>query len=347
MNTQDTAVNAAPHPMPPDVVLSQMIWGGLMQQCICVAVKLGIPDLLAEKPQTVAELATQTETHESSLYRVLRLLASAGVFAKNSDGKFELTPIAELLRKDAPNSMRDFAILLGEDWMWHAWLELMYSVKTGEVAHEKVQGMSSFEYFEKNEKAGKVFNRAMTNLSQMVVPAIVEAYDFSGAAKIVDIAGGHGFLLSGILKANPHLHGVLFDLPYVIENAGELLEKEGVASRVELVSGDFFESVAAGGDIYIMKHIIHDWNDGRSVKILQSIHRAMNENGKLLIVEMVVPEGNEPSPSKMLDIEMLVMEGGKERTEKEYRDLLAAADFRLTRIVPTRSPYSIVEAVKS
>lgn len=335
-----------PQQMPPDAVLSQMIWGGLMQQCICVAAKLGIPDLLAEKPQTAAELAAQTETHESSLYRVLRLLASAGVFAENSGGKFELTAIAELLRKDAPNSMRDFTIMLGEDWMWHAWLELMHSVKTGEVAHEKVQGMSSFEFFEKNERAGKIFNRAMTNLSRMVVPVIVEAYDFSGAAKIVDIAGGHGFLLAGILKANPHLQGVLFDLPFVIKNAGELLEAEGVKDRVELITGDFFESVPPGADVYLMKHIIHDWNDEQSVRILKNIHRAMNDNGKLLIVEMVVPVGNEPSPSKMLDIEMLIMEGGKERTEKEYRELLAAANFRLTRIVPTRSPYSMVEAVK-
>jgi len=340
MNINETSI-------PPDAVLSQMIWGGLMQQCICVATKLGIPDLLAEKPQTAGELAAQTDAHESSLYRVLRLLASAGVFTENSGRKFELTPISELLRKDVPNSMRDFAIMLGEDWMWHAWLELMHSVKTGEVAHEKVQGMSSFEFFEKNEKAGRIFNRAMTNLSKMVVPAIVEAYDFSGAEKIVDIAGGHGFLLSGILQANQAARGVLFDLPYVIENAGELLEKEGTATRVELVSGDFFENVAAGGDVYLMKHIIHDWNDAKSVTTLESIHRAMKESGKLLIVEMVVPRGNEPHPSKMLDIEMLVMEGGKERTEKEYRDLLAAADFRLTRIVPTRSPYSIVEAVKS
>jgi ubiquinone/menaquinone biosynthesis C-methylase UbiE len=338
---------AMPLQMPPDVILSQMIWGGLMQQCICVAAKLGIPDLLAEKPQTADELAGRTDTHAPSLYRVLRLLASTGVFAETGEGKFTLTPLSELLRSNVPNSMRDFAIMLGEDWMWHVWLELMHSVKTGEVAHDKVQGMSSFEFFEKNEKAGRVFNRAMTNLSQMVVPAIVEAYDFSGAAKIVDIAGGHGFLLAGILKANPQLQGVLFDLPFVIKNAGELLEAEGVKDRVELVTGNFFESVTSGADIYMMKHIIHDWNDEQSVRILKNIHRAMNDDGKLLIVEMVVPVGNEPSPSKMLDIEMLIMEGGKERTEKEYRELLAAANFRLTRIVPTHSPYSIVEAVKS
>jgi ubiquinone/menaquinone biosynthesis C-methylase UbiE len=347
MNTQDNITNTAPPQMPPDAILSQMIWGGLMQQSICVAARLGISDLLAEKPQTAAELATRTDSHESSLYRMLRLLASAGVFAENVERMFSLTPLSELLRSNTPNSMRDIAIMLNEDWIWQAFGELSYSVKTGATAHHKVQGMGSFEFFEQNKEAGKVFNNAMTNMSKTVVPAIVEAYDFSGFGKLVDIAGGHGYLLAGILKANPNLQGILFDLPYVIENAGELLEEEGVAERTERVSGDFFESVSAGADAYLMKHIIHDWDDEKSIKILQNIHRAMNDDGKVLIVEMVVPETSEPSPSKMLDICMLVMEGGKERTEKEYRELLAAAGFHLTRIVPTKSPFSIVEAIKS
>lgn len=333
--------------LPPDVILGQMIWSGLMQQSICVAARLGISDLLAETPQTAAELAVQTETHESSLYRVLRLLASAGIFAENAEQVFSLTPISELLRSDAPNSMRDIAIMLNEDWMWKAIGELGHSVKTGETAHYKVQGMGSFEFFEQNAEAGRIFNRAMTNMSKTVVPAIVGAYDFSGFGKLVDVAGGHGYLLAGILKANPNLKGVLFDLPYVIENAGELLGEEGVADRTERVSGDFFKSVPAGADAYLMKHIIHDWNDEKSIKLLQNIHQAMNADGKVLIAEMVVPETNEPSPSKILDICMLVMEGGKERTVKEYRELLAAAGFQLTRVVPTKSPFSIVEAVKS
>jgi hypothetical protein len=346
MNIQEN--NAATMPeLPPDAILSQMIWGGLMQQSICVAARMGISDLLAEKPQTAGELAAQTDSHESSLYRVLRLLTSAGIFAENSEQVFSLTPMSELLRSDSPNSMRDIAIMLNEDWMWRAFGELGHSVKTGETAHYKVQGIGSFEFFEQNEEAGKVFNNAMTNMSKTVVPAIVGAYDFSGFGKLVDIAGGHGYLLDGILKASPNLQGILFDLPYVIENAGELLEEEGVAARIERVSGDFFESVPAGADAYLMKHIIHDWDDEKSIKILQNIHRAMNSDGKVLIAEMVVPETSEPSPSKMLDICMLVMEGGKERTEKEYRELLAAAGFHMTHIVPTRSPFSIVEAVKS
>ncbi len=333
--------------LPPEAVLPQMVLGGLMQKSVWTAAKLGVADLLAEKPRTAEELAAATDTHAPSLYRVLRFLAMAGVFVENSDGKFELTPIAELLRSDAVNSMCDYAIMMGEDWIWQAYGELMYSVKTGGVAHEKVQGMSSFEFFAQNEEVGKIFNRAMTNLSLLSAPAIVEAYDFSGIGKLVDIAGGHGLLLAAILKANPHLQGVLFDLPFVIEGASELLESEGVAARTEKVSGDFFESVPAGADAYLMKHIIHDWNDEQSVKILENIRRAMNDDAKVLIAEMVVPRGNEPSPAKALDLVMLTIEGGKERTEKEYRELLEAAGLRLTRVIPTRSPYNIVEAVKS
>ena len=332
-----------PNVPPPDAILMQMLFGALMQRSICLAAKLGIADALAEKPQTAAELAAKTETHGPSLYRVLRTLASAGVFAETADQKFELTPIAALLRSDVPNSMRDFAVMMDEDWIWQAWGELIFSVKTGGVAHEKVQGMSSFEFFAQNVEAGRVFNRAMTNLSLSVIPAIIEAFDFSGVSKLVDIAGGHGLLLAGILKANPQVQGVLFDLPFVIEGAGELLKKEGVRDRVELVAGDFFQSVTSGADAYMMKHIIHDWSDEHSIKILQNIRSAMNENGKVLIIEMVVPEGNEPSPSKALDLLMLVMEGGKERTKEEYRTLLEASGFRLTRIIPTKSPYSVIE----
>lgn len=338
---------AMPQQMPPEAILPQMILGGLMQKSIWVAAKLGIADLLAEKTRNAEELAAATDTHAPSLYRVLRTLASAGVFTENSGGKFELTPIAELLRSDTPNSMRDVAIMMGEDWIWQAYGELMYSVKTGGIAHDKVQGMSSFEFYAQNEEVGEIFNRAMTNLSLLSAPAIVEAYDFSGIGKVVDIAGGHGLLLAAILKSNPHLQGVLFDLPFVIENAGELLESEGVARRTEKVSGDFFESVPAGADVYMLKHIIHDWNDEQSIKILQNIRRAMNEDGKVLIVEMVVPEGNTPSPAKGLDLVMLTIEGGKERTEKEYRELLEAAGLHLNRVIPTRSPFSIVEAVKN
>jgi hypothetical protein len=331
---------------PPDAILMQMLFAPLMQRSICVATKLGIADALAEKPQTAAELATKTETHAPSLYRLLRTLASIGIFAETSDQKFELTPLAELLRKDSPNSMRDTVIMFDEPWLWSASRELTYSVKTGGIAHDKIQGMSSFEFFEKNKEAGEIFYRAMTNMSLMSVPAILEAYDFSEMKTIVDIAGGHGVLLSRVLKSNPQAHGILFDLPHVIHAARELLNKEGISDRVELASGDFFHSLPAGGDGYVMKHIIHDWNDEHCITVLKNIRAVMNEHAKVLIIEMVVPEGNVPSPSKALDLVMLLVEGGKERTAKEYRTLLDASGFQLTRIIPTKSPNSIIEAVR-
>ncbi len=328
---------------PPDAVLMQMLSGALLQQGICVAAKLGIADLLAVQPQTVAELANTTKTHAASLYRVLRALAGAGIFAETAEHTFELTPLAAVLRSDVPNSIRNFAIMMGENWLWRNYGELMHSVTTGDPAQNYVHGIGSFEFFTQNAAAGAVFNRAMTSLSQAVVPAIVASYDFSVARKLVDIAGGHGMLLAEILKANPHMQGILFDLPSVIEGAGALLEKEGVRSRVELASGDFFKAVPTGADVYVMKHIIHDWDDERSISILKSIGAAMNQGGKVLIIEMVVPEGNEPSPAKAMDLQMLIMESGKERTKEEYRRLLEAAGFRLTRIVPTKSPYSVIE----
>jgi hypothetical protein len=332
---------------PPDTILMQMLFGAQMQRSICLAARLGIPDLLAERAQTAEDLAARSGTHTPSLYRLLRTLTSIGIFAENEDKKFELTPISELLRSDIPNSVRDFAVMMGEEWIWQAWGELPYSVKTGGVAHEKAQGMGSFEFFQKNAEAGKVFNAAMTNFTRAIIPAFVEAYDFSGINRLVDVAGGHGLLLAGVLKAKPHLQGVLFDLPFVIEGAGSLLDQEGVRERVEFVSGNFFESVPAGADAYMMKHIIHDWDDESSIKILKNIRSVITENGKVLIIEMVVPEGSEPHPSKALDILMLVMEGGKERTKDEYRMLLEASGFRLTRIIPTKSPYSVIEGERA
>ena len=328
---------------PPEAILSQMLFGALMQQGIYVAAKLGIADLLAQKPQTAEELAAATETHAPSLYRVLRTLAGAGIFAENADNKFELTPIAALLRSDTPNSMRDFALLLGDEWHWRIFSELKHSVKTGETAQAKVFGNELFEHLAQNQQDAETFNRAMTSHSLAAVPAIVEAYDFSGVGKLADIAGGHGILLAGVLKANPQVQGILFDLPTVIKGAGEWLAKEGVGDRVELAAGDFFESVPSSADAYLMKHIIHDWDDERSIKILQNIGAAMNKNGKVLITEMVIPEGNEPSPSKILDLQMLIGTGGKERTKDEYKKLLEASGFKLTRIVPTKSPLSVIE----
>jgi ubiquinone/menaquinone biosynthesis C-methylase UbiE len=236
---------------------------------------------------------------------------------------------------------------MGEEWLWNVMGQMLYSVKTGKPAWARVHGSDAFDYLADNPEHLEIFNRAMTDMTASAAPAIVEAYDFSPFKTIVDIAGGHGYLLSQILKATPGLRGVLFDVEPVIAGAGTILEQEGVTDRVEFAAGNFFESVPSSADAYIMKHIIHDWDDELSNKILRNIARAMSTHAKLLIVEMVVPEGNEPHFSKVMDLGMLVLPGGIERTRAEYHTLLAGADLYLDRIIPTKTPLSIIEAVKA
>lgn len=235
---------------------------------------------------------------------------------------------------------------MGAQWHWSVWGDAIYSVRTGKPAWGHVHGAEVFDYFPAHPEAAQIFNNAMTDMSMGIAAPVVEAYDFSGIETLADIAGGHGYLLSQILKANPQINGILFDMPEVIKGASALLEKEGVAEKVETVAGDFFKSIPSA-DAYIMKHIIHDWDDERCVTILKNIHAAIKGDGKVLIVEAIVPEGNEPHYSKLLDLEMLISPGGLERTAEEYNELVKRAGFQLARIVPTKSPFSIIEAVKA
>jgi hypothetical protein len=331
---------------PPEAILTQMAFGALLTQGIYVVAKLGVADLLAAGPKHVGELAASTGSHERSLYRVLRSLSGAGVFEEVEPKVFGLTPLGELLRSDAQGSIRNGAIFMGEDWHFRVWGNLMYSVQTGRPAWGHTHGAEVFDYFAGNPAQAEIFNSAMTDMSVGVAPFVVEAYDFSGFRTLADIAGGHGYLLARILKANAELSGILFDVPPVIAGASSLLEKEGVAARVERVAGDFFDKVPRA-DAYIMKHIIHDWDDERALTILKNINAAMEPGGRVLIVEAVVPEGNAPHYSKLLDLEMLASPGGIERTAQEYAALLDAAGLRLERVIPTRSPFSIVEAVRA
>lgn len=344
-NTPQHTTTTLP-PTTPAAYLTQLAFGAMVTQALYVVAKLGLADLLAAKPLPVSTLAAETRTNERALYRVLRSLASVGIFQETDPQVFALTPYAAALCSDAPDSMRNGLIFMGEEWHWRVWGNLLQSVETGKPAWGKVHGAEVFDYFVRHPQEAEIFNRAMTDMSVSTAPVIVEAYDFSGSETVADIAGGHGVLLAQVLRANAQLKGILFDMPSVIAGAGPLLEKEGVAARVETVSGNFFESVPAGADIYMMKHIIHDWDDGRCVWILQNIHAVMNPEGKVLLIEAVVPEGNEAHFSKLMDLEMLVSPGGVERTAQEYRELLAQAGFRLTRIIPTASPYSIIEAVR-
>jgi len=302
--------------------------------------------VLAKGARSIDELAAETGAHAPSLYRFMRALAGCGVFAETGERVFALTPTAELLRSDVEGSVRDLAIFMGTDWHWQVWGDAPYTARTGKVAWEHVHGKEVFPYFAEHPAAARVFDNAMTSLSKMVAKAVVEAYDFSSIRKLADIAGGHGSLLAAVIRANPHLKGLLFDVPQVIADAHAYIEAEGLGQAVELASGDFFESVPAGADAYMMKHIIHDWDDARAISILRNCHRAMPADGKLLLVEMVVPKGNEPHFAKIQDLEMMLSPGGLERTESEYRELFAAAGFELRRIIQTASPMSVIEGVK-
>jgi hypothetical protein len=336
----------AEHPasdVPPSVAMLRVISGFWISRAVYIAAKLGIADHLRGGPNTADELAGATGTHAPSLYRVLRALASVGVFYEDEKG-FSLTPLSETLRTDAPGSLRAFATVeLGEEH-YPAWGDLLHSVRTGGIAFDHAFGMPVWKFFELNPDNAKTFNNAMTGMTLAVNEAVLSGYDFSRISKIVDVGGGHGSLLASILKTNPEVKGVLCDVPSVIEGAQSRIEAEGLADRCELMPGDFFEAVPSGGEAYILKWIIHDWDDEKSIIILKNCHRAMTENGKLLLVEGVVPSGSEPHFSKFMDLNMLVMTGGRERTESEYRRLLEAAGFELTRIIPTESPMSVIEA---
>ena len=332
---------------PPDAALMQMLFAPLGAQAIYVAAKLGVADLLANGPKSVEQLAYESISDASALYRVLRALASFGVFAEKDNKIFELTPSAELLRSDIPGSLRDIATFMGEDWHWKVWGQTLYSVRTGKPAWAEVHGKDVFPYFSDNKESARIFDNAMSSISNLATDALLKAYDFSQFGILVDVAGRHGCLLSAIVEATPGLDGILFDQPYVIEGASERLRHSEVLSRLEFQSGDFFVSVPRGGDGYIMKHIIHDWDDERALSILRNIKRAMNPHGKIVLVELVINSDNTPDLGKFVDIEMLVSPGGKERTAAEYEDLFARAGFTLTQIIPTNSPYSVIEGVAS
>lgn len=342
----ETLVNPTEAPsVPPQAITMQIAFGAMMSQALGVAARLGIADLLTAGPRTVSSLAADTSANEGALYRVLRSLSGYGVFRETSPNVFENTPVSDTLRSGVPGSMRNCAIFCSEPWHFQVWANMPQSVMTGDPVWKHALGSDVFDWFAQNPDAAAVFNNTMTEMSEGAAPAVVEAYDFSGIETLADIAGGHGFLLSQILKANPNINGILFDMEQVVDGADILLQKEGVAGRIKKISGDFFREVPSA-DAYIMKHIIHDWEDEKAIQILKNIHAAMNGSGRVLLVEGVVPEGNGPHMSKMIDLEMLTSTGGIERTAGEYGRLFDAAGFRLSRIVPTKSAFDVVEAVK-
>ena len=294
---------------------------------------------------TSEALAAAARAHPGALYRVLRALASVGIFAKDESGFFRTTPIAELLRTDSPESLRAFVIMLGEPESWVAWGDVLHSVRTGKPAFEHAFGVPLFRYMAEHHDAAQIFDEAMTRRSATENAAVVAAYDLAEASTVVDVAGGQGSLLLEILVAFPHLCGVLFDVPHVVDGARRLLRGTDIGSRCRLHAGDFFvDALPAYADVYVLTKVIHDWNDQRAREILQACRRAMSGNARLLLIEPVVPRGNEPSIAKLLDLFMMVWPGGRERTEAEHQALLASAGLDMCRTIPTASALSIIEA---
>lgn len=316
-----------------------------VSQTIHVAATLGIADLLDNGPSSIDDLAEATGTHAPALYRLLRALASVGVFAEDSDGRFGMTPLAEYLRSDISGSVRAFATYIGRPRTWCTWSYLLDSVRTGEPAYPKLHGMSAWDHLAAHPEEGAIFNAMMTSMSAAVVEAVVGSYDFSEIGVLVDVGGGQGTLLAAILASNPSLRGILFDQPQVVGGISSLLEQAGVADRCEVVGGSFFETVPEGADAYLLKSIIHDWDDASSVEILRKCRAAMTDTARLLLIEGVIQPGNEPDPTKYMDLHMLVMLGGRERTADDFERLYDDAGFRLTDIIPTGSPFSIIEGV--
>ena len=325
----------------------QLATGYVVSTALQLAVQLGVADHLAAAPRTARELAAATGANEDALYRVLRALSSVGVFDEVAPRRFALTPAADLLRKDAPRSIHDLVLFIADPLHLRVYADAIESVRTGRPAAEVTLGMPVFEYFAKHPEYSEVFNNAMTTFSGAIVPAVLEAYDFGSIGTLVDVAGGHGQLLTSILRQYPKMRGVLMDLDHVVAGAHRQVEAAGVSDRCQIVAGDFFKAVPPGGDAYVMKSIIHDWDDDRAAQILRSIHTAMGSaRGIVLLLEGVIAAGNEPSLGKVMDLEMLLMPGGRERSADEFRTLFDRAGFDLMRIVPTQSPVSVIEARK-
>ncbi len=326
--------------------LLDTVFGYAPAQIIHVAARLGIADQLAGGALASTELAAATETHPPSMYRLLRALACFGVVTEVEPDRFELTAAGASLRTAAPDSIRALVLLFCGDEVWRSWGELEYSVRTGKPAWEHVTGMPSFEFFAQHPAQSATFNAAMADHTRSVTPAIIASYDFSRFGTLVDVGGGDGTLIAAVLDATPGLRGVLFDLPAGVEMAAKILDAAGVADRCDVVTGDFFASVPEGADAYLLKSVIHDWDDERAVEILCSCRRAMPAASTLLVIEPVLPprvDSPEVTGTVLSDINMLVNTGGRERSEEEFRALHSAAGFELTAVMGVGAGYRVLE----
>jgi hypothetical protein len=329
--------------LPPEAQLLSMLMAQFLSRLIHLTATLKLPDYLGDGPRTAEELAPLTSTHAPTLYRVLRTLSSVGFFTEDTDHRFSLKPLGEALKSGSPSHAT--ALMMGGEMVARSLDHIERSVRTGETGFGKAFGMSLFDWLANHPAEASLFNQTMVGIHGAEPAAVAAAYDFSGFQTIADVGGSTGNLLTTILDRHPGPRGILFDMPHVVRDAPAFLQERGMADRVRIEAGSFFESVPTGADAYILSHIIHDWSEEQCLVILGNCRRAMSPHGRLLLIEMVLPAGDTPHPGKLLDMVMLMVPGGRERTETEYAALLDKAGLRLTRVTPTASPVSIVEAV--
>lgn len=330
--------------IPPQAVLTRIATSFWVQNAVRVVCEFQIPDHLADGPKSITELAETTATHAPSLYRLMRAVASIGILAESGDKVFELTPLGSFLRKDIPGSMWGLMMFMSEKSHITAMLDLPESIRTGETSFDRNFGKPYFDYLLDQPGEADHFNRAMSAMGSQNAPTLAANYDFTGINTLVDVGGGHGTLIGNILSRNPHMKGTIYDLAPVVEGAPATIETFGVADRTSYEAGSFFESVPAGADAYTLSYIIHDWAEPEALKILRNVRQAIPAHGRLLLVENIIPIGNVEHFAKFLDLEMITMVGGRERTEAEFAALLEQAGFSLTRTIPMTPMMSVVEA---
>jgi hypothetical protein len=324
----------------------QLLNACLTAQALHVVAELGIADRLADGPAAIEDLAAATGAHRPSLYRLLRMLVGVGVFREEGEGHFGLTPLGGTLCSEGLDSVRDWALYVGAPEPWAAWGRLGETVMTGQSGFLLAHGLSTYEYLLRHPELGAPFDRWMTRQSDQHNGAVVAAYDFSAFGTVADVGGGQGSTLAAILRANPALRGILLDQPQVVAAAAPVLRAAGIAERCEIIGGDMLEGVPGGADVYVVKRVLMIWGDEPAIQVLRHCAAALPEQGRVVVVEMVMPPGNDPSPARSFDLLMLLAnEDGRVRTEAEFRDLFAAAGLRLARVIPTASPNSILEGV--
>ena len=330
--------------VPPYAAMTEMIMNAWAAQAITAAVDLGIADALADGPLRVEELASRVNADPDALRRLLRALIGRGVFRQRRDDRYELNPLADTLRSGAPLSAAGLARMVGSREHREHWSYLADAIRNGEAVIPAVNGTDAFDYLSREPELAEAFNRAMAETTEMTVASLMAAYSFAPYPTVADVGGGVGRLLAAILAATPTALGILYDLPQAVIEAQPLLRQYGIVDRVKVVEGSFFDSVPAGADIYVLKNVLHDWPDDKAVEILRNVHAAAEIGTKILLIEFVIPLHSREYIGHLTDLEMLLSQAGRDRTAAEYRALLARAGFRVTRVVPTASPLSLVEA---